>query len=369
MKRSLYILTILTLCGIVFSFVNPPHLARAIDSENVINYKRANPSKFTHPFNLSRDKIKYWSYELSDQEFNRRFDALEKSFQDDSYFVVSEGNDWIRYLVFDKTKPISLEIQTTNDGRQFYQFKFTPLASYQFEWNINKQAYIMRGYNFLYGIIPKGVGGNFVGQSDIISLVSKQRIEYPEGYDGDTFVGGDSPVLEIKRKKECDNLDFVCFFKKALSSTISTIQDLFKGITHLVEGFFEFLKNIFIPSDTNFFAGFFKQMDNAIHKKLGFLTFPFDFFNKSFNALFAGIKADDMREWHCGKPGTVSQPAVCRGVCIPKLLGNEEVCVRFGVLEEVAPWLWIVVMPIMRAAFVVWLCFRVADKYYEVIEA
>lgn len=368
MRRILDIGAILILCSIVFSFVNPPHLARASDSENIVNYKRANPLKFTHPFKLSREKIKYWSDELSDQEFNRRFDALEKSFQDDSYFVVSEGNDSVRYLVFDKTKPLELTIQTTRDGIKFYQFKYTPLASYRFEWNINKQAYIMRGYNELYSIIPKGIV-NYVGTSDIISLVAKQRIGYPDGYDGDTFVGGDSPVLEITRKKECDNLDFVCFFKKALSSTISTIQDLFKGITHLVEGFFEFLKNIFIPSDTNFFAGFFKQMDGAIHKKLGFLTFPFDFFDKSFNALFAGIKADDMREWHCGKPGTGSQPAVCRGVCIPKLLGNEEVCVRFGVLEEVAPWLWIVVMPIMRAAFVVWLCFRVADKYYEVIEA
>lgn len=368
MRRFLDIGTILVLVSVFFSFVNPPHLARATDSTNsIINYKRADPSKFSHPFKLARDKIKYFSDELSDHEFNRRFDALEKSFQDDSYFVVTEGNDWIRYLVFDKSKPISLEIEKTNDGVQYYKFKFTPLASYQFEWNINKQAYIMRGYNFLYGIIPKGIS-NFVGQSDIISLVAKQRIEYPTGYTGDTFVGGDSPVLEITRKKECDNLDFVCFFKKALDSTISTIQDLFKGITHLVEGFFEFLKNIFIPSDTNFFAGFFKQMNYAIHKKLGFLTFPFDFFGKSYGAFKSGLTADDMSEWHC-RNNDFYKPNICSGVCIPKLLGNQEVCIRFGILEEVAPWIWNIVMPLMRVSFVGWLSYRMMLKFNEVLEA
>lgn len=366
MKRILDIGTILVLVSVIFSFVNPPHLAHASEP---INFKRANPSKFTHPFVLSRDKITFFKEDMSQQKFNQRFDALEKSFQDDSYFVVSEnGNDNVKYIVFDKTKPVKLQLYEKGN---YYHFTFTRLHTYNFIWNPNKNGYYMTQYDDDYsangGLVPRQV--NRYPNGDIISLNAKQRIEYPEGYDGDTFVGGDSPVLEIKRKKECDNLDFVCFFKKALSSTISTIQDLFKGITHLVEGFFEFLKNIFIPSDTNFFAGFFKQMDNAIHKKLGFLTFPFDFFHKSFQALFDGVKADDMREWHCGRPGTGSEPAVCRGVCIPKLLGNQEVCVRFGVLEEVAPWLWIVVMPIMRAAFVVWLCFRVADKYFEVMEA
>lgn len=360
MKRLVLVVSILVL---IFQVAFPPQQARAAEP---INYKRANPSKFTHPFKLSRDKIKYWSDELSDQEFNRRFDALEKSFQDDSYFVVSEGNDWIRYLVFDKTKPISLEIQTANNGRQFYQFKFTPLASYQFEWNINKQAYIMRGYNFLYGIIPKGIG-NFVGQSDIISLVAKQRIEYPDGYSGDTFVAGDSPVLEITRKKECDNLDFVCFFKKALSSTISTIQDLFKGITQLVEGFFEFLKNLFVPSDTNFFAGFFKQMDAALHKKIGFLTFPFDFFTKSFNAFAGSLTADNMSEWHC-RSNDFYKSSVCSGVCVDNLLSNNQVCLRFGALEENFPQIWNAVIPLARLGVVLSLLFAIFAKFKEVTE-
>lgn len=365
MRRILDIGAILILCSIVFSFVNPPHLARASEP---INFKRANPSKFTHPFVLSREKITFFKEDMSQQKFNQRFDALEKSFQEDSYFVTSNADDNVKYIVFDKTKPVRLQLYEKGN---YYYFSFTRLHTYEFVWNPRKNGYYMRQYDDDYSsngqLAPREI--NVYSAGDIISLNAKQRIEYPEGYTGDTFVGGSSPVLEITRKKECDNLDFVCFFKKALSSTISTIQDLFKGITHLVEGFFEFLKNIFIPSDTNFFAGFFKQMNDAIHKKLGFLTFPFDFFDKSFNALFAGIKADDMREWHCGKAGQGSEPAVCRGVCIPKLLGNQEVCVRFGALEEVAPWLWIVIMPIMRAAFVVWLCFRVADKYYEVIEA
>lgn len=360
MKRLVLVVSSLVL---IFQVAFPPQQARAAEP---INYKRADPSKFTHPFKLSREKIKYWSSELSDQEFNQRFDALEKSFQDDSYFVVTEGNDWIRYLVFDKTKPLELTIQTMRDGIKFYQFKYTPLASYRFEYNINKQAYIMRGYNDLYAILPKGIG-NYVGTSDIISLVAKQRIEYPDGYSGDTFVGGDSPVLEITRKKECDNLDFVCFFKKALSSTISTIQDLFKGITHLVEGFFEFLKNIFIPSDTNFFAGFFKQMDAALHKKLGFLTFPFDFFTKSFNAFAGSLTADNMSEWHC-RSDDFYKSSVCSGVCVDNLLSNNQVCLRFGALEENFPQIWNAVIPLARLGVVLSLLFAIFAKFKEVTE-
>lgn len=360
MKRLVLVVSSLVL---FFQVAFPPQQARAAEP---INYKRADPSKFKHPFKLNREKIKYFSDELSDKEFNRRFDALEKSFQEDSYFVLSEYEDNIRYLIFDKNKPIELTIQTTNDGRKFYKFEFTAIAAYQFDYNINKQAYIMRQYNNLYGIVPKGLD-NYVGSSDIISLVSKQRIEYPDGYSGDTFVGGDSPVLEITRKKECDNLDFVCFFKKALSSTISTIQDLFKGITHLVEGFFEFLKNIFIPSNTNFFAGFFKSIDESLHKKLGFLTFPFDFFTKSFNAFAGSLTADNMSEWHC-RSTDFYKSGICSGVCVDNLLSNNQVCLRFGALEENFPQIWNAAIPLARLGVVLSLLFAIFAKFKEVTE-
>lgn len=360
MKRLVLVVSSLVL---IFQVAFPPQQARAAEP---INYKRADPSKFKHPFELNRAKITYFSDELSDKEFNRRFDALEKSFQEDSYFVLSEYEDNVRYLIFDKNKPIELTIQTSNDGRKFYIFKFTPVAAYQFDYNINKQAYIMRQYNNLYGIMPKGLG-NYVGSSDIISLVAKQRIEYPDGYDGDLFVGGDSPVLEITRKKECDNLDFVCFFKKALSSTISTIQDLFKGITQLVEGFFEFLKNLFVPSDANFFARFFKSIDESLHKKLGFLTFPFDFFTKSFNAFAGSLIADNMSEWHC-RSTDFYKSSVCSGICVDNLLSNNQVCLRFGAFEENFPQVWNAVIPLARLGVVLSLLFAIFVKFKEVTE-
>lgn len=361
MKRLVLVVSSLVL---IFQVAFPPQQARAAEP---INYKRADPSKFTHPFTkLKRSEIKFFSDELTQEEFNKRFDALEKSFQEDSYFVVTERDDFVRYVVFDKNKPLKLVLKKSNDGIQFYKFEFTGIASYEFNYNINKEAYIMRHYSDVYGILPTGVG-NYVGSSDIISLVAKQRIEYPDGYDGDLFVGGDSPVLEITRKKECDNLDFVCFFKKALSSTISTIQDLFKGITHLVEGFFEFFKNIFIPSDTNFFAGFFKQMDAALHKKLGFLTFPFDFFTKSFNAFAGSLTADNMSEWHC-RSDDFYKSSVCSGVCVDNLLSNNQVCLRFGVLEENFPQIWNAVIPLARLGVVLSLLFAIFAKFKEVTE-
>lgn len=367
MKRLVLVVSSLVL---IFQVAFPPQQARAAEP---INFKRVNPSKFTHPFKLSRDKIKFWDDEISQQEFDRRFDALERSFQEDSYFVVTEHDDFVKYIVFDKNKPVSLELKNDKqNNRSYYYFRFSRIATYQFEYNISKQSYILRGRGYDDGklsdnaaLFPKQL--NFYGAYDIISLVARQRIEYPDGYDGDKFVGGDSPVLEITRKKECDNLDFVCFFKKALSSTISTIQDLFKGITQLVEGFFEFLKNIFIPSDTNFFAGFFKSIDESLHKKLGFLTFPFDFFTKSFNAFAGSLTADNMSEWHC-RSTDFYKPVICSGVCVDNLLSNNQVCLRFGALEENFPQIWNAAIPLARLGVVLSLLFAIFAKFKEVTE-
>lgn len=361
MKRLVLVVSSLVL---FFQVAFPPQQARAAEP---INFKRANLSKFTHLFKLSRDKIKFFDSDFSEQEFNRRFDALEKSFQDDSYFVVSSNDNMVKYIVFDKTKPISLQLSRDN---RYYFFRFSRISVYQFNYNPVKSSYIMVPTydDYRYdndAIFPIQIDTD--RSYDIISLNAKQRIEYPDGYTGDTFVGGDSPVLEITRKKECDDLDFVCFFKKALSSTISTIQDLFKGITHLVEGFFEFLKNIFIPSDTNFFAGFFKQMDAALHKKLGFLTFPFDFFTKSFNAFAGSLIADDMREWHCRITDFYTS-SVCSGVCVDNLLSNNQVCLRFGALEENFPQVWNAAIPLARLGLVLSLLFAIFAKFKEVTE-
>lgn len=362
MKRLVLVVSSLVL---FFQVAFPPQQARAAEP---INFKRVNPSKFSHPFELSRKKIKFFDSDFNEDEFNRKFDALEKSLQDDSYFIVSSSDNMIRYIVFDKNKPISLQLSKDN---RYYYFKFSRISVYQFNYNPVKRSYIMVPVydDFRYdnvAIFPIGARDSDYSY-DIISLHSKSRIEYPDGYTGDTFVGGDSPVLEITRKKECDNLDFVCFFKKALSSTISTIQDLFKGITHLVEGFFEFLKNIFIPSDTNFFAGFFKQMDAALHKKLGFLTFPFDFFTKSFNAFAGSLIADDMREWHC-RITDFYKSSVCSGVCVDNLLSNNQVCLRFGALEENFPQVWNAAIPLARLGLVLSLLFAIFAKFKEVTE-
>lgn len=360
MKRLVLVVSSLVL---IFQVAFPPQQARAAEP---INFKRANPSKFTHPFVLSRDKITFFADDMTQQKFNQRFDALEKSFQEDSYFVTSNADDNVKYIVFDKTKPVKLQLYEKGN---YYYFSFTRLHTYEFVWNPKKNGYYLRQYDDDFSangqLAPKEI--NVYSRGDIISLAAKQRIEYPDGYTGDTFVGGDSPVLEITRKKECDNLDFVCFFKKALSSTISTIQDLFKGITQLVEGFFEFLKNLFVPSDMNFFARFFKSIDESLHKKLGFLTFPFDFFTKSFNAFAGSLTADNMSEWHC-RSTDFYKSSVCSGVCVENLLSNNQVCLRFGALEENFPQVWNAVIPLARLGVVLSLLFAIFAKFKEVTE-
>ena len=78
MKRLVLVVSSLVL---IFQVAFPPQQARAAEP---INYKRADPSKFTHPFTkLKRSEIKFFSDELTQQEFDRRIDALEKSFQED----------------------------------------------------------------------------------------------------------------------------------------------------------------------------------------------------------------------------------------------------------------------------------------------
>lgn len=108
-------------------------------------------------------------------------------------------------------------------------------------------------------------------------------------------------------------------------------------------------------------------MDAALHKKLGFLTFPFDFFTKSFNAFAGSLTADNMSEWHC-RSDDFYKSSVCSGVCVDNLLSNNQVCLRFGALEENFPQIWNAAIPLARLGVVLSLLFAIFAKFKEVTE-
>lgn len=347
MKRLVLVVSSLVL---IFQVAFPPQQARAAEP---INFKRGDLKVKDKIFALDKSKI-VRDRDLSQAKFNKNWIFLEDNIKNNSYMIIRDVSK-IVYILIDKTKPLKLVF---DERTNVYHFEYSRLGAISFGYyncQDDSPNWCMADYsdNFMKSpafLYP--VGARIAPSADIVGIYAKQRIEYPEGYSGDTFVGGDTPVNNFQRRSECDsNLAFVCFFQKALSTVVDGISSLFQGLVSLFQGLFDFFKNMFIPSEMNFFAKFFEPVDKLLHKKLGFLTYPFDFFGKAFGATVGTLTADDMREWHC-RNTDFYKPAVCSGVCVDNLLSNNRVCLRVGALEENFPVLWNTVIPLARLGFV-----------------
>lgn len=166
------------------------------------------------------------------------------------------------------------------------------------------------------------------------------------------------PSLE---PETCDTLDFVCWFGSFTSNVIDSMQDFWNGFVSIFTTFSMFIADIFIPGDDNIFVNAFDSINTYLRSKLGFLLFPLDFFA----ALFYELSQSWSNSSTClGNP----YPSFCR-IFIPKLLGDADLTIYFGVLEQYAPPLWDMAKYLMRIGLVIMMMFMYRQKYLEVVQS
>lgn len=173
-------------------------------------------------------------------------------------------------------------------------------------------------------------------------------------------------INNINGKKRCEWHDFACWIGNGITAIGDSISDLFKGFIKVVQNLMEFLGHLFIPGDDNLFLKTFYNLNDYMHKKLGFLTFPFDFIASIVKTLMTVVDSDNKNEWHCTFG---SNAAICSGICVPKVFGDFEFCLKFTQLEVVFPVLWKSIIFVVRFAVVVGLVELMRIKYYSIVRA
>lgn len=176
-----------------------------------------------------------------------------------------------------------------------------------------------------------------------------------------------------KYEGRCSVMDAFCWISKGISNIGESITEMFNGIVKLFENILEFFGNLFVPNDENIFVNTFTDLNENMRKKLGFLTFPFDFLGKLYQSI--SYSADNMNEGHCfwGRKGPYSDPTnwsgvpTCPEICAKKILGDADICINFGELERRIPEVWAVGINILRFGVLLSLIEILRRKYLSVV--
>lgn len=174
-------------------------------------------------------------------------------------------------------------------------------------------------------------------------------------------------INNITTKERCKWHDFACWIGNGITAIGDSISEFFSGFVKVVQNLMEFFSHLFIPGDDNLFLKTFYDLNDYMHKKLGFLTFPFDFIASIVKTLMTVVDSDVKNEWHCTN-GSIN-PAVCSGICVPKVFGDFEFCLKFTQLEVVFPVLWKSIIFVVRFAVVVGLVELMRIKYYSIVRS
>lgn len=174
-------------------------------------------------------------------------------------------------------------------------------------------------------------------------------------------------ISNITEKQRCKWHDFACWIGNGITAIGDSISEFFSGFVKVVQNLMEFFSHLFIPGDDNLFLKTFYNLNDYMHKKLGFLTFPFDFVASIVKTLMTVVDSDVKNEWHCTN-GSIN-PAVCSGICVPKVFGDFEFCLKFTQLEVVFPVLWKSIIFVVRFAVVVGLVELMRIKYYSIVRS
>lgn len=171
----------------------------------------------------------------------------------------------------------------------------------------------------------------------------------------------------ITTKQRCKWHDVVCWIGNGITAIGDSISDFFNGFVNVIQNLIEFFSHLFIPGDENLFVKTFDNVNDYMHKKLGFLTYPFDFLASIFNTLMKTVDSDSKPEWHC--LNGISQNSICSGLCASKVFGNYSLCLQFTNLERMFPVLWNSIIFIVRFVVVVGLVELMRIKYYSIVRA
>ena len=176
------------------------------------------------------------------------------------------------------------------------------------------------------------------------------------------------PVIDpsvIKVTERCKWHDVVCWIGNGITAIGDSISEFFNGFVKVMQNLMEFFSHLFVPGDDNLFVKAFDNLNEYMHKKLGFLTFPFDFVASVFKTFFNNFRPGS--EVSC-KPQLYMNYA-CVPICAPNVFGSSSLCLSISDLENVFPQLWQAIIVIVRFCVVIGLVELMRVKYYSIVRS
>lgn len=174
-------------------------------------------------------------------------------------------------------------------------------------------------------------------------------------------------VNTITTKQRCEWHNVLCWVSNGIVTIGNSISEFFNGFIQVIQNLMEFFSHLLIPGDDNLFIKAFYNINDYMHKKLGFLTYPFDFLASIFKTLMTVVDSDIKSEWHC--TGDAVQFSICHGLCVSKVFGNSGLCLKFMQLETVFPDLWRSIIFTVRFVVVIGLVELMRIKYYSIVRS
>ena len=201
--------------------------------------------------------------------------------------------------------------------------------------DINMHPMVNNSHNF-YITVPSST----VPQIAISCVQQVGNVEYSPTWDGPAYT---TKFKNGAAEVRCDTLDIACWVSKGFKGVTDTLSSVGKAIVTTIAGFF-------VPTSDELkkeLADFVTYMRDH----LGFLMFPFDFFQSLFNQV-----KDNTSTGGCTDSGCVKNFGQ---------LMHKDFVIDFAFVAEHMPSLWTMVIYATRAMVVLWLVFYIRQSYME----
>lgn len=354
-KATIFPLFIVVLVAVlVLSPVTP--IAQA---SNSLEFTKGNTKMSCNNRNLN-----FQFYDVDSVQFNNDSQKLlykrmlRAVSRNDSYAVVRPSVCSV-FVYFWKSTDVNITVTQFEADVMRTLLRFDKRIEYiEFTTNGSQLVFLDNGYS-------NGISSRY----SVVTFVSPSKIVYPSFYEPHWQRLGNWTNISVSgiTQRPCQFHDVGCWVVRGISSVVDSIQSFFDNIKLLFLNFTEFLSHIFIPGDDNILSNFFDDFMELIKRKLGFLTFPFEFFARILGSIVQNY-GQDLSQPVCNADFN-QQSSFCDGICANRVLGGSPLCFRIYYFESAFPLLWSVFIPILRVSLLITIIFLIRSKYLEVLSS
>lgn len=262
---------------------------------------------------------------------------------------------------WDSSTSRPLAVKYKSSEFEYYLDVNSPTEYYQIDGNDVKFVSVLSVGTLVY--LNQNIKGFSLGKANWYCIDDKPCVDVADVDPSIRLPVVDPTVIKVTER--CRWHDIVCWIGNGITAIGNSISEFFGGFVKVMQNLMEFFSHLFIPGDDNLFVKAFDNINDYMHKKLGFLTYPFDFVASIFKTLFNEFRLG--AEISC-RPQLYMNSA-CDPICAPNVFGSASLCFDIVSLENTFPSLWSSIIFIVRFCAALALVELMRVKYYSIVRS